>query len=342
LPANPPTVTNTPAPATVPGFKSGNLPQLIASRRPANTTPAPAKPASTRPPSLPNINTTPQPPAITPAPLTMHADSAGERKYAVTLAKIKSILPVGRLLGLGGDEVITVEDFTRILVEDAAGGGHVPALPGDLGRQADGTCICQFPTTISAQVIPLKLLVLREKWNVTIETPDPAQIILRKSPATGLFGRINKKCGMEVTIKLPPAGRAVGEVTVTGKLFGNPSQDFIDQATEAIPRLIADVRQELKNVDDRRKHPRVATNFPVTIYPIHSAGGVDLPLYSRCRDVSVGGLCIATEGTLNTKYAYAVFEGLPDIARYAILVRFLRSQTFGRESIHAGQFRVDL
>src|SRR6266850_6873803 len=155
----------------------------------------------------------------------------GDRKYAVTLAKIKSILPVGRLLGLGGDEVIAAEDFTRILVEDAAAGAHIPALPGDLGRMADGTCFCQFPTTVSAQVIPLKLLVLREKWNVGIETADPSQIVLRKSPVTGLFGRINKRCGLEIIIKLPPTGRAVGEVTITGKLFGNPSQDFIDQAT---------------------------------------------------------------------------------------------------------------
>ena len=157
-----------------------------------------------------------------------------------------------------------------------------------------------------------------------------------------MWGRVNKKCGLEVIIMLPNAGRAVGEVTVTGSIFGNPNQDFINQANEAIPRLIADIRQELKNVDDRRKHPRVAANFPVTLYPIHSAGGIDMPLYGRCRDVSLGGICVATEGTLHTKYAYGVFEGFEDVAKYALLIRFLRTHTFGRENIHGGQFRVDL
>jgi hypothetical protein len=129
---------------------------------------------------------------------------------------------------------------------------------------------------------------------------------------------------------------------LTGKIYGAPPQDYINQANEALPRLLADIRQELRNVEDRRKHPRVAASFPVTLYPIHSAGGIDKTIYARCRDISMGGICVAAEHSIPTKYAYGVFEANPDVAPYALLIRFLRTHTFGREQIHAGQFRLDL
>jgi serine/threonine protein kinase len=333
LPAgSPPTVPappTTPPPQTMPAIGSGRLPQLITNRRPP-------------------VHPPPQLPAITPAPLAPLSEPSkpGDRKYAVTLAKIKSVLPASRLLGLGGNEVIAASDFIRILVEDAAAGAQIPQMPGDLGKLPDGTWVCQFPSTISAQVVALKLLVVRETWGVAIDQPDPSQVVLRKSAGGGgLWGAISgkkSKAGMEVVIQLPPVGRAVAEITVTGGLFGSPDKEFVRQAQDLLPRLMVDVRRELKNVEDRRQHPRVAADFPVTLYPIHSAGGVDMPIYGRLRDVSLGGLNVVTDSPMPTKYAYGVFEGLPDVANWAILIRFLRSHALGREHVHGGQFRTDL
>jgi hypothetical protein len=268
----------------------------------------------------------------------------GAKQYAVTLAKIKSVLPASQLLGLGGDRVVTATDFVRILVEDAAAGAHVPQMPGDIGRTADGTHVCQFPSTVSTQVAPLKLLVLRETWGVGIEQTEPTRVVLRRTASGGLWGMMGgkKKSGLEVVVTLPPVGQALGEITVTGGLFGSPDRDFAAQAANAIPQLIAEVRKALMNVDDRRQHPRVAATFPVTLYPVHSAGGIDLPVHGRLRDVSRGGLCVVTEGKLPTKYAYAHFAGVEELAEWAVLVRFLRSEQTNRECVHGGQFRVDL
>jgi hypothetical protein len=180
---------------------------------------------------------------------------------------------------------------------------------------------------------------------VGIEQTEPTRVVLRRTASAGLWGMIGggkKKAGLEVVIALPPNGQALGEVTVTGGLFGNPDRDFTAQAANVLPQLIADVRKALMNVDDRRKHPRVAANFPVILYPVHSAGGIDLPIHGRLRDVSQGGLCVVTESTLPTKYSYATFEGLKELAEWAILVRFLRTHQTGRECAHGGQFRVDL
>jgi hypothetical protein len=182
-----------------------------------------------------------------------------------------------------------------------------------------------------------------ELWGVAVEQPEPGRLVLKKTCPTGFWGSLSgKKSGFEVVIRLPPPGRSVGEVIVSGSVFGTPDANFAKIAADAIPRLIVDVRRELKNVDDRRKHPRVAANFAVTLYPIHSDGGIDVPIHARCRDVSLGGLCVATDAPLPTKYAFAAFDGVGAVAGQAILVRFLRTQAVNRECVSGGQYRADL
>ena len=140
-PPRTPGPVNTPAPTT----KSGTLPQLVASRR------------------VPTLSSSqimvgraaglPQPPANTPLPLSVIAEGSrpGERKYAITLAKIKSVLPVGRLLGLGGDEVIASEDFIRILVEDAAAGALSRRFPA-----TSANSLMEAASASSRQRFPLR------------------------------------------------------------------------------------------------------------------------------------------------------------------------------------------
>jgi hypothetical protein len=58
--------------------------------------------------------------------------------------------------------------------------------------------------------------------------------------------------------------------------------------------------------------------------------------------VSLGGLCVATDGPLPTRYCYAAFDGVGPVAGQAILVRFLRTQAVNRRCVSGGQFRTDL
>jgi hypothetical protein len=299
--------------------RSGSLPQLITNRR-SNTTP---------------------PPADRPRPISLELDPSkpADSKYAVTLKKIRTVLPISRLIGKGGDEKRDAGEYIRALVDHAAAGGTISQMPGDVGRARDGSWICRFPSTVSQQVVPLKLVVLHEAWGVSIDQPEPTRLVLRKTQATGFWS--SKKGGLEVVVKLPEA-IGVGEITVTGTLFGSPPPELARQAPDLIPRMIGEIRTQLANVEDRRKHPRVAANFPVTLYPIHSAGGVDEPLPGICRDVSLGGLGVVADAPLSTKYAYCVFDDVEEVAGFAILVRFLRSAVVGRECHLGGQFRVDL
>jgi serine/threonine protein kinase len=306
-------------------------------------------------PGVPNLTVpgrnNPAPPKLVPAakpkPSAAPAEpKAQSRRFAVTLKPIRSVVPVSRLHGVESSEVIlSAAEFARAVVEHAADGARLPEMPGDIGRLADGTWVCQFPSTIPPTVLPMKIGVLRETWGLALEQPEPNRLVLRYMCAGGgLWGAISgkKPSGFAISIGFPPPGRMVGELTVTGRIFGSPDGDFLNKAHTAIPDLIMEIRRELKNVEDRRKHPRVGAGFAITLYPIHSDGGIDVPLQAMCRDVSLGGLCFTTDVPPPTKYHFAVFDEIELTTGQAILIRLVRSQAVNRECVCGAQYRTDL
>jgi hypothetical protein len=190
-------------------------------------------------------------------------------------------------------------------------------------------------------VAPVKLDVLRELWKVTIEQPEPGRVVLRKTNTSGFWG---KKHGIEVVVTLPRTGRAIGEVTVTGTTFGAPDRQYVKAAEEALPRFLADVRTELGNVADRRRHPRVPTALPLVVYPLHSDGRLEAPIQAQTRDVSAGGVGIETAQSFRTKYMYLAFTSVPQTKGLVILTRVMRSQGMQGDPafLYGGQFRTDL
>ncbi len=268
------------------------------------------------------------------------ADAGGAR--LVVLEHIRSVVPVGLLLGMESDELLLdPQSFAEAVVGAASGGGYVPHIPGDVGRHADGGWVCQFPSTVPATVVPLKLSVIREQWGMSIEQLGLNQLVMKRTAGGGgLFG--GKKFGFEVTIALPASGHAVGEITAMAQLFGPPDQKFVRDAMALMPKLLADVRTQLGNVQDRRKNPRIACGAAITLYPVHSDGGIGSAVPAKCRDVSAGGLGFVTATKLPTKYAYVVFPGVTATVGQAVLARLVRVQTSLRESAYGAQYRTDL
>jgi hypothetical protein len=260
----------------------------------------------------------------------------------VVIDVIRSVMPVAALLGRnGGPPPIEPGAFATAVVGAAAAGGRVPELPGDIGRLADGTWACQFPSTVPPSVVTLKLAILRETWGVTIEQSGPTQLVLRRvAGGGGLFG--GKKYGLEASILLPDAVQTVGEMTVLGRTFGTPDQKTISLALDLLPKLLSEVRTQLGNVQDRRRHPRVACELSVTLYPVHSDGGIDAAVPARCCDASRGGVGLITETALSTKYVYATFDGIAATAGQAVLLRLVRVQPVGTERRYGAQYRTDL
>jgi serine/threonine protein kinase len=263
----------------------------------------------------------------------------------VRVNPIKSVVPSGVFRGEKPPPraSVSADDFAHAIVCAAAGAAHVPQMPGDLGRTGDGTWVCRFPSTVLAQVAALKLSVLKETWSVAVEQTEADRVVLRRVATGGWFSS-KKKAGFEVVVRLLKAGRSVGEVAVTGDIFGAPDKPFLQAAHDVIPRLMADVRRELGNVPDRRRAPRIATNVPVTVHPLHSDGTADEAVRATCLDVSSGGVAFSTHDLIETKYAYLEFDAIPDVAGLAVLVRVVRSvsPTGSQAAVYGVQYRTDL
>jgi serine/threonine protein kinase len=325
---------------TVPGGPKAPLPPLISgSVKPPAARQQPA-------PSPQSVIVTPPPAVIiTPPPRgTSHRPVAEEfvESGQVVLERIRSVVPVAALIGMEPTErPIDAQSFAAAVVQAAAGGGQAPQMPSDVGRFADGTWMCRFPSTVPISVVPLKLTVLHERWGVTMELPDTVRLVLRRTMGGGgIFS--GRKYGYEATILLPTTGKPLGEVTVMGRVFGTTDSKFLREAAELLPKMLTDIRSQLSNVPERRRHPRVACELPVTLYPLHSDGGIDDAVRASCRDASLGGLGIYSAVSLKTKYAYAAFSEIPTIAGQAILLRVVRSQGSSNSRIYGTQYRTDL
>jgi serine/threonine protein kinase len=313
---------------TVPGAAKGPLPALVSGT---------ARPGAPRGPARPQALVTTPAPIETPPPLAEEVESG-----LVVLDRIFSVIPVAALIGMSsGDRALDPQAFSAAVVGAAAAGGHVPHTSGDVGRLADGAWVCQFPSTVPASVVPLKLDVVRERWGVSVEQTDAAHIVLRRTAgSTGFFG--GKKFGYEINVPLPTGGKAVGEITALGRTFGTPDAKFAREVTDTLPRVLCDVKNQLNNVQDRRQTPRVACGLAVTLYPVHSDGGIGTAIAAKCRDVSLGGMGFTVAEALKTKYVYAAFPGVSATAGQAILVRLTRSNAHGHERHYGAQYRTDL
>jgi serine/threonine protein kinase len=333
-----------------PGSNSGTVPIVTGSRdtslNPTRPLPAPAAGRLLTVQSLQPSGRWPSPPVPTPAPIAEKAPEPVAPPAKIIVTPIRCVIPAARLRGDAAPELRgSARDFVQALVSTAAGGQTVPQIPGEITVLSDGNCVCQFPTTVPEAVAPLKLGVMRETCDLTMDPPENGQLIFRKTTGGGrLWGFSGKKSGLEIVVKLPPAGKNLGEVTVYSRLFGTPDRAFLQATQTAIPRMVEQVKRELGNVADRRKTPRLAAAFPLTVYPLHSDGSIDAPLNGTCRDVSVSGVGFTVPESFKARYAYLEFAGVPALAGVAILVKLIRSQqlTPAGECLYAGPFRFDL
>lgn len=362
-------------PLTVTDLPRSSLPQLIPAARPsgefrpASPPPSRSDSSATSPPSSPPSSRsdfpTPPPPSsrsdslaspppsqefllITPGPPPGGdlepplADEVVDHGRPIVLDRICSVMPLAALQGHRGKfSRVDPEQYAQVLVEAAAAGGRAPQVPGDVGWLADGTFVCRFPTTVLHSVVWLKLAVVHDIWGVSLEQPEPTRLVLRRTITTGGFFS-SKKFGYEVTVQLHPVGKALGEVTVFGRTFGPVDAKFQHEANDILPKLIGDVRAQLANVPDRRKHPRIACELPLTLYPLHSDGHIDAAIAVTCRDVSLGGVGFVSAVAMPTKYAYAVYGGHTFTAKHGILIKVLRVQNLNNSLHYGAQYRMDL
>jgi hypothetical protein len=207
-------------------------------------------------------------------------------------------------------------------------------------------------TTIDPRVAKVKLGLLLDQGGLKMDSRDERRVIFRKLapvviPASGftLFGKKPPPPpigGFEVVVELHEAGTAVGEVSALARAFGSPPPDFFEGSSQEINSLLEEVRRQLNNFPDRRKHPRIPADFQITLFPLHPDYRVEAPLRGQCENVSAGGLALRACSPISTKYAYVTFEGIRGTTGLAVLLQIIRTNRQDDVNFVTGRYRLDL
>jgi hypothetical protein len=291
------------------------------------------------------------PEALTPAPAEQMAGRPAPFGL-IQLDRIQSAIPVAWLKG--GDAprpTLPATQLVGAVLRAAEGEPAGKVTLGAVNRESDGVWGCRFLTTIDPRLARVKLDLLSEECRVKADSQTPGRVVFRlvaPVPApSGLFAGFSKKpkpaeAGFEVVVDLPErAGPGAAEVGVRGGFFGSPPPEFLRTGEKIIVRLLDGIRRTLNNVEERRKHPRINATFPLTLYPFHSDGRLEAPIRSICQDVSGGGLAAFCPSKPPAKYAYVVFEDVPELAGLALLFQIVRSVSQHDEVLVTGRYRLD-
>jgi serine/threonine protein kinase len=259
-----------------------------------------------------------------PGEVTLLSDGTWTCRFPSTLIPSVAPLKLTTLMEDGWCDEIAQPDSHRILLRVRAGGGGL--LSKLSGKGAGGA-------------------------EVLIRLPFGPRPALRAS-GIGLSGRtappgVARQSAFAIAGGMSHGGSrevvgGLGEVEVTGYIFGSPDQAFARKATDGIPQLMVEVRRLLQNVSDRRKHPRVPTSCAVTIYPITEDGMVQPLVAGLAKDVSAGGICCVAQAAIPTRYVYVEFPEVVITSGLAVLTRLTRANLVGYEQVIAGRFRTDL
>jgi hypothetical protein len=276
----------------------------------------------------------------TPAPRPQHA--------GVKLPFVASVVPIEWLRGREAPEPdLAPDDMVRAVLAATGAPENAPRY-GEIVKTADGWA-CRFLTTLDPRIARVRMgVVWEEDKTLTVKATENTLVMRRLAPPpepTGLFGFGKKgppEAGFEVFVQFPEPGQALSEVVATGRLFGNPPPEFLDTAHERIVSLIDGARASVEDVPERRAHPRVPAEFPVTLFPIHPDGRVETPQASRCVNVSAGGLAVRAAAKLPTNYTFVAFEGVRGTTGLALLLRVLRTTRVDNSLQIAGRFKLDL
>jgi hypothetical protein len=263
-------------------------------------------------------------------------------------ARFKPVMPVNLLhescAPAARAATLSSQDYVNVVVEagvksaDAAQAGeHTPK----------GAHTCRLLSTLPVSLVPLKLVVVAEEWNLSAQVVDEQQLILRrqtestlrKSSKNEIVLTDTTECdGFEIFIRIPTPPAV--EYTIVGNLCGSPDEEFTRKAQNDIPAILSQIRSLLHNFNERRAHPRYVVDFPVKVFPLYSDGVVGAPMSGRCLDLSLGGIRFVTPAPVRTERMFIEFPEIKSIAGQAIYMRVARTATDETGAITVARFRT--
>jgi hypothetical protein len=180
-----------------------------------------------------------------------------------------------------------------------------------------------------AGMVPLKLVVVAERWGYAGQQLDPMRIVLWRDAVftPGMPERDESRTRAEILIQIPTPPSSTLEVTagIMASRGRSSTRAFEQKARQELPLMLEEIRTQLQNQDERRSHPRYPANFPVRVFPLYSDGMVGTPISGRSEDLSLGGVRFITPTPVPTERLYVEFREIEALADHAIYARLLRS-----------------
>ena len=241
-------------------------------------------------------------------------------------AHLKPVMPVNLLQGKPNITVPAPDLSAREYVEAVVRAAAEAATPmPEFGHAKEEGLSRRFLSTLPAGMIPLKIVIVAERWGFSAQQLDARRIVLWRDAVIDPHRpeRDESRTRVEVMVLLPTPPSA--EITAVGGLFGAPRADFAKNAREELPAILDEIRAQLQNQDERRMHPRFAAPFPVRVFPLYSDGDVGAPVVGRCMDVSAGGVRLKCEAPIKTERMFVEIQDVPATAGMAVYARLLRS-----------------
>jgi eukaryotic-like serine/threonine-protein kinase len=273
-----------------------------------------------------------------------------EPPSADPFAGLKPVMPVNVFNGTHSrgspDETLSSNDYVEQVVRAASENHSSMCADTD---QMEGVLVSRFLCTLPAAMVPLKLVIVGERWGLSVKQPDQTQFVLWREfiiepPKSGKSELrapvIQRRSGLEVIVRRPVPPSA--EITVLGGLCGLPDDEFARKAHEDLPLIVDQIRGHLQNLAERRAYPRVQADLPIRVYPLYPDGIVGPPIGGRCQDISLGGLRFITPVPIRTERIYVEFHEVEPVSGQAIYVRVLRNKQDieMQGTITAGRFRI--
>ncbi len=234
-------------------------------------------------------------------------------------------------------------EYVSAVLRAAAGEG--PEVGVD-GMTPNPTPPCRFLSTLPAAMVPLKLALVAEHWGMVVQQPGPTRVVLwreapviePKKPGKPEPPPPGPPPGFQVSVRRPTPPAA--EYTAAGSLVGSPQLVFTCQAWADLPAILAEIRGQLQNLDERRAHPRHPVALPVRVYPLYEDGVIGPAVAGETVDISVGGIRFRTPEPVRTARLYVEFPAVREAAGQAVYVRQLRAgqEPGGRATVTAGRF----
>jgi hypothetical protein len=218
------------------------------------------------------------------------------------------------------------------------------ALAGE--HSPKGAHTCRLLSTLPVALVPLKLVVVAEQWNLSAQVVDENQLILRRQTESTLRKSSKNEIvltdttwdGFEIFIQIPTPPSV--EYTIVGNLCGSPDEEFTRKAENDIPAILSQIRSLLHNFNERRAHPRYVVDFPVKVFPLYTDGVVGTPLIGRCVDLSLGGVRFVTPAPVRTERMFIEFPEIEAVAGQAIYMRSVRTASDETGAITVARFRT--